>query len=97
MQAELKMDSRIDMKIDSETKMLAERAAAACGQSLSAYLYSLIRQNAPKVLEEQQKIQLSNQQYNAFIAACEQAENWRLPEKLISEIESMDNEFPKWR
>lgn len=97
MPAELKMNSRIDMKIDHETKLLAERAAAACGQSLSAYIYSLIKQHAPQALLAQQKIMLTNQQYDDFVRACEQSDNWRLPEKLIAEIKEMDKESDSWR
>lgn len=40
----LKQNARIDLKVDADIKLLAERAAAATGQTLSAYLLSLIRQ-----------------------------------------------------
>lgn len=89
--------SRIDMKIDLETKLLAERAAAACGQSLSAYLYSLIRKDAPQVLAEQQQIIITNQQYDAFIQACEQESDWEPSAKLTAVMQQMDEDGFKWR
>lgn len=91
--------SRLDMKIDKETKLLAERAAAASGQSLSSYIYNLIRKDAPQILEEQQKIILTNLQYEEFIRACniEATDDWPLSDKLIAVGRAMDQEGTKWR
>jgi hypothetical protein len=94
----MQMSSRIDMKIDPETKQLAERAAAACGQSLSSYLLTLIRRDAPKVLFEQQQITLTNRQYDDFIRACETpAAEWTLSEKLAQAAAQLDEQGFTWR
>ncbi|MFD1244871.1 type II toxin -antitoxin system TacA 1-like antitoxin [Paralysiella testudinis] len=89
--------SRIDMKTDTETKLLAERAAAAAGMSLSAYLHNLIWKNAPAVLDEQQRIVMSNHRYDAFIRACETPEAWPRSTKLHAAAEEMDAEGFQWR
>lgn len=89
--------SRIDMKTDMETKLLAERAAAAAGMSLSAYLHHLIWKNAPAVLDEQQRIMMTNRQYDAFIRACETPEAWPQSKKLQTAAAEMDAEGFQWR
>lgn len=89
--------SRIDMKIDTETKLLAERAAAAAGMSLSGYLHNLIWKNAPAVLDEQQRIVMNNRKYDAFIRACETSETWPQSTKLQETAEEMDAESFQWR
>ena len=85
------MNEHIDIKIDSPTKLLAERAAAIYGQDLNSYIYTLIRRNATKTLSEQQKIILTNQQYDNFLKACSD-DNWEIPESVnlaIKEIEDI--------
>ncbi|NLY65100.1 MAG: DUF1778 domain-containing protein [Alcaligenaceae bacterium] len=63
---------RIEMRVDQETKQLAERAAAASGcASLTEFMVRLIRENAPQILQEQASIQLSNAQFDRFIKACD--------------------------
>jgi len=42
---------RIDIRIDAETKKLAEQAALLSGSTVTQYLVHLIRENAPKVIE----------------------------------------------
>ena len=62
---------RLDMRVDSETKRLAERASAAAGYaSLTDFVTHLIRENAPKILKQQTTIALTNQQFDVFMAAC---------------------------
>ena len=44
---------RIEMRVDADTKNMAERASAALGYaSLTEYLTRLIREDAPMVLQE---------------------------------------------
>jgi uncharacterized protein (DUF1778 family) len=64
---------RLEMRVDDEVKRLAERAASALGCNVTEYISRLIRESAPKVLETQTTITLTNQQFDEFIAACEQA------------------------
>jgi uncharacterized protein (DUF1778 family) len=66
---------RIEMRVDSETKNMAERASAALGcASLTEYMIRLIRDNAPKVLGQEASIQLTNTQFDNFIAICNDVE-----------------------
>ncbi len=62
---------RIDMRVDSDIKQLAERASAAAGYaSLTDFLTHLIRENAPAILKQQTTIELTNNQFDQFMAAC---------------------------
>lgn len=88
--------ARIDMKIDSETKLLAERVATLKGQTLSGYILSLIRQDAPQVLAQQQRLQLSNQAYDSFLQACKTTE-WQTSDKLKHYARQLDEQGVQWR
>lgn len=81
---------RIDMRIDPETKQLAERASAASGCSVSQYLTKLIRSDAPKILEEAASITLTNQQFDDFVEAC--ARTKPLSDKIRRTAERLDTE-----
>ena len=62
---------RIDMRVDTETKQIAERAAAALGcSSLTEYITRLIKENSPRIIQQQTEIKLTNQQFDSFIKAC---------------------------
>jgi uncharacterized protein (DUF1778 family) len=63
---------RIEMRIDAETKRMAERASEALGcSSLTEYITRLIRENSPAIILRQTEIQLNSQQFDRFIAVCE--------------------------
>jgi uncharacterized protein (DUF1778 family) len=63
---------RLDMRIDSETKSLAERASAALGcSSVTEYITRLIRQDAPEILKQQASIKVTSDQFDAFMMACQ--------------------------
>jgi uncharacterized protein (DUF1778 family) len=62
---------RIEMRVDIETKRIAERASAALGcASLTEFMTRLIRDNAPRILEQETSIQLTNAQFDRFVAVC---------------------------
>lgn len=66
---------RIEMRVDAETKMLAERASTVMGcASLTEFVVRLIREHAPEILQHETSIQLANAQFDAFIAACNDTE-----------------------
>lgn len=83
---------RIEMRIDSNLKQLAERAAAARGYvSISEFICSLIRENAPKILEQETVIQLSNAQFDRFIEVCNETE--RKPSaRILKAAQRLDEE-----
>jgi len=65
-------NQRIDLRVDLETKQIAERAAAVLGcASLTEYITRLIKENSPKIIKKQTEIKLTNQQFDHFIKACE--------------------------
>lgn len=67
--------ARIEMRVDAETKQLAERASAALGcASLTEFMVRLIRDNAPSILEQQSTIRLAADRLDQFIAACQRSD-----------------------
>jgi uncharacterized protein (DUF1778 family) len=85
-------NERIDMRVNAETKLLAERAAAALGcASVTEYLTRLIHDSAPEVLQQRAAINLSNTQFDRFIAAC-QDENATPSRRILEAAERLDRE-----
>jgi len=63
---------RMGMRLDNETKEMAERGSAASGcSSLTEYITALIRKDAPEAIKKHAAIEVSNQQFARFMAACE--------------------------
>jgi uncharacterized protein (DUF1778 family) len=63
--------SRLDMRVDEEIKLLAERATAVGGYaSVTEFMTSLIRENAPKILELGDSMTLANERYDQFLKVC---------------------------
>jgi uncharacterized protein (DUF1778 family) len=66
---------RIEMRVDPDTKQLAERASAALGlASMTEFITNLIRENAPKILQQQTEIEVTNAQFDRFMAICNDTE-----------------------
>jgi len=83
---------RIEMRVDMETKVLAERASAVLGcASVTEYITTLIRENAPRSLQEATTIQLTNQQFDNFISACDDP-NRQPGKRLLSAAKALDEE-----
>lgn len=75
---------RIEMRVDADIKQLAERASVALGcASLTEYITGLIRENAPKTLQHEATIQVTNAQFDHFIEVCNDLE--RKPSTKISD------------
>ncbi len=73
--AHVKQCKRIEMRVDADIKLLAERAAAVCGYaSMTDFITSLIREHAPKILQQETSLRLTNAQFDRFIAACNDIE-----------------------
>ncbi len=64
---------RIEARFPAELKALAERAALASGYTLTDYLASLVRKDAPKRLKAQSEIVVANKIFDHFIKVCESA------------------------
>ena len=72
---------RLETRLDPETKRLAERAAALGFGSMADYITRLIREDAPKRLAAQALIEVTNEQFDHFLAACEDSS--RTPSKRL--------------
>lgn len=78
-------NQRIELRVDPETKQIAERAAAALGcSSLTEYITRLILEKSPQIIKKQIEIKLSNQQFDQFIKACEDSSLKPSPEILAA-------------
>ena len=62
---------RVEARFLPEIKHLAERAALVSGVTLTDYLARLVREDAPKTLKSHTEIQLTNQQFDDFLAICD--------------------------
>ena len=62
---------RVEARFLPEIKQLAERAAMVSGITLTDYLVKLVREDAPKTLQSYTGIQLSNKQFDDFLAICD--------------------------
>lgn len=72
---------RLETRLDPETKRLAERAAALGFGSMADYITRLIREDAPRRLAAQALIQVTSDQFDHFLAACNDAS--RKPSKRL--------------
>ncbi|GFO73314.1 antitoxin [Bathymodiolus japonicus methanotrophic gill symbiont] len=85
-------NQRLDMRIDLETKQMAERSSAALGcSSLTEYITRLIRDNSPSIIQQQTQITLSNQQFDQFITLCED-ETIKPSKSLLQVAQQLDKE-----
>ena len=83
---------RIEMRVDLETKQMAERASVALGcSSLTEYITRLIRENSPQIIQKQTAIKLSNQQFDQFIELCED-ETLKPSKRLLEASKRLDEE-----
>ncbi len=82
---------RMNFRLASEDKELAERACVASGQSMTDYLVSLIRKDAPEVLKRQATITLTNTQFDNFMAVCR--DNTLVPSpRILEAAKKLDQE-----
>lgn len=83
---------RIEMRVDVRIKQLAEKASAASGcASLTEFVSQLIRDHAPKILENEASIQITNDQFDHFIAVCQDTER-KPSDRLIEAAKRLDAE-----
>lgn len=64
-------EERFDLKLEREEKELLNRAAAASGMSLSAFMRSAAKARADEVLQRETRIQLSQRDFDAFVDAMD--------------------------
>lgn len=87
---------RLDIRIEEQQKELIERAAAITGQTVSNFAISNLLEKAMEVIESHERIILSNQARDKFLAALNRPAK-ELPElskalALHSQIVVSDND-----
>lgn len=70
-------DDRIDLRISPEIKALLSRAASYSGMSLSSFLVSIAADRAKEVVAEHESLTLSPRDWEAFLAALDDADRPR--------------------
>lgn len=67
--------ARIEMRVDRDVKLLAERASVALGcASLTEFLTRLIQEKAPEILEQKATMRLASDQFEQFMDACQRSD-----------------------
>ena len=67
----IKSDARLAVRLNRESKQVIEKAASACGQSVTDFTISTLLRSANDVLEQQQNIHLSSRDRDRFLAALD--------------------------
>ncbi|MFL6198430.1 MAG: DUF1778 domain-containing protein [Thermoanaerobaculia bacterium] len=70
-------DDRIDLRISPDLKALLSRAASYCGMSLSSFLVSIAADRAKEVVAEHETLTLTPRDWEAFLAALDEADRPR--------------------
>jgi uncharacterized protein (DUF1778 family) len=63
--------ARINLRTSPEVKALIERAAALMGTTVSSYISQTMYETSQRVIDEQDTLLLSQADFEAFVAACE--------------------------
>lgn len=67
--------SRLDLRLDQEIKIKAEKASALLGmKSLTEYVVKLMDESATQVIEQYESITLENDLFDRFVEACDKAD-----------------------
>jgi uncharacterized protein (DUF1778 family) len=70
-------DDRIDLRISPDLKALLSRAASYSGMSLSSFLVSIAADRAKEVVAEHETLTLTPRDWDAFVAALDDADRPR--------------------
>ena len=70
-------DDRIDLRISPDLKALLSRAASYSGMSLSSFLVSIAADRAKEVVAEHETLTLTPRDWDAFLAALDDADRPR--------------------
>jgi uncharacterized protein (DUF1778 family) len=66
-----KKDERLDLRLPAELKDLIERAAAALGQTVSAFILGAAVPHARGILRDAETLRLASQDRDLFLAALD--------------------------
>lgn len=66
--------TRFDMRLESDIKIKAEKAAALLGlKSLTEYVSKLMDEDASRVISQHETIVVENDVFDRFVKACDNA------------------------
>lgn len=78
--------SRLDLRLDQEIKIKAEKASALLGmKSLTEYVVKLMDESATQVIEQYESITVENDIFDHFVEACDKADQ---PNKALQDAAS---------
>lgn len=67
--------ARLDIRLDEEIKVKAEKASALLGlKSLTEYVVRLMDENSTQVIAQYESMTVEDNVFDQFMAACEQAQ-----------------------
>lgn len=64
-------NASLAVRLNHESKRIIEKAARACGQTMSGFTVSTLLRSASDILEQHQNIHLSDQDRDRFLAAID--------------------------
>jgi len=73
-------DIRIEMRASQAQREILDRATATCGLSMTDFVLNAALERAREVLEQNNKIILKNDEFDHFMAVCNEA---REPNKAL--------------
>lgn len=78
--------SRLDLRLDQEVKIKAEKASALLGmKSLTEYVVKLMDESATQVIEQYESITVENDIFDRFVEACDKVDK---PNKALQDAAS---------
>jgi len=67
--------ARLDIRLDEEIKIKAEKASALLGlKSLTEYVVRLMDENSSKIIAQHESMIVEDSVFDRFMAACDQAQ-----------------------
>jgi len=66
-------NTRIEMRASEAQREILDRATATCGLSMTDFVLNAALERAAEVLEQNNKITLKNEEFDHFIAVCNEA------------------------
>lgn len=83
-------NARLDVRLDSRVKSMAERASALLGKaSLTDYIVSLVEADAQRIIDSYANMTVEDDLFDAFMVACE---NVRQPNQALRDAVTFTRE-----
>lgn len=66
-------NTRVEMRASQAQREILDRATATCGLSMTDFVLNAALERAREVLEQSDKITLKNEEFDHFMAVCNEA------------------------